>query len=190
MRDVTPNKKTPYVTPHHTSPVTCHELSHQVKTKIKMLCNKCCRFREELRKASNNIRLVELLLEDARKMEDSQDRLDRLAMLHKHARTNYQDVANLNYVIDNCEDHPRCSNRWTTRAKFTSNCPQSVTEIKTPPHPEVPSSTERDTKNTDDDNGSAYRSLYHVLTHLWNVSTIYSTVILSTCPDNRSKIKT
>ena len=58
------------------------------------------------------------------------------------------------------------------------------------PHPEVPSSTERDTKNTDDDDGSAYRSLYHVLTHLWNVSTIYSTVILSTCPDNRSKIKT
>ena len=100
-----------------------------------MLCNKCCRFREELRKASNNIRLVELLLEDARKMEDSQDRLDRLAMLHKHARTNYQDVANLNYVIDNCEDHPRCSNRWTTHAKFTSNCPQSVTEIKTPPIP-------------------------------------------------------
>ena len=36
------------------------------------------------------------------------------------------------------------------------------------PHPEVPSSTERDTKNTDDDDGSAYRSLYHVLTHLWN----------------------
>ena len=33
------------------------------------------------------------------------------------------------------------------------------------PHPQVPSSTERDTKNTDDDDGSAYRSLYHVLTN-------------------------
>ena len=69
-----------------------------------MLCNKCCRYREELTKASTNIRRVEFLLEDARRMEDSQDRLDRLAMFHKYARTNYQDVANLNFAINNCED--------------------------------------------------------------------------------------
>ena len=74
-----------------------------------MFCNKCCHYQEELNKASANIRLVELLLEDAKRMEESQDRLDRLAMLHKHARSNYQDVANLNYVITNCED-ANCTN--------------------------------------------------------------------------------
>ena len=60
-----------------------------------MFCNKCHRYREEL-KASANIRRVELLLEAARLMEESQEHLDRLAMLHKHARSNYQDVANIN----------------------------------------------------------------------------------------------
>ena len=74
-----------------------------------MFCNKCRRYREELNKASANIRRVELLLEDAKRMEESQDRLERLAMLHKHARSNYQDVANLNYVITNCED-ANCTN--------------------------------------------------------------------------------
>ena len=71
-----------------------------------MLCNKCRRFREELRKAQDNIRLIEYLLEDAGRMEESQDWLDRLAMLHKHARSNYKDVADLNYVINHCEDRP------------------------------------------------------------------------------------
>ena len=69
-----------------------------------MFCNRCRRYLEELNKASANIRRVKLLLEAAKRMEESQERLDRLAMLHKHARSNYQDVANINYVITNCED--------------------------------------------------------------------------------------
>ena len=76
-----------------------------------MLCNKCRLFQEELRKATANIRLIEYLLEDAGRMEASQDQLDRLAMLHKHARSNYQDVTNLTYVINNCENRPRCSDQ-------------------------------------------------------------------------------
>ena len=74
-----------------------------------MSCNKCRRYQSELNKASTNIRRVELLLEAAKRMEESQDKLDRLAMLHKHARSNYQDAANLNYIIANCED-PKCTN--------------------------------------------------------------------------------
>ena len=76
-----------------------------------MICNKCRLFREELRKATANIRLIERLLDDAGRMEASQDRFDRLAILHKHARSNYQEVANLTYVINNCENRPRCSNQ-------------------------------------------------------------------------------
>ena len=74
-----------------------------------MSCNKCHCYQSELNKASTNIRRVELLLEAAKRMEESQDKLDRLAMLHKHARSNYQDVSNLNYIIANCED-PNCTN--------------------------------------------------------------------------------
>ena len=74
-----------------------------------MFCNKCRHYREELNIASVNIRRVELLLESTKRMEESQERLDRLAMLHKHARSNYQDVANINYVITNCED-ANCTN--------------------------------------------------------------------------------
>ena len=69
-----------------------------------MICNKCRRYREEFNKASANIRWVELLLESAKQMEEFQERMDRLAMLHKHARSNYQDLANLNYVLSNCAD--------------------------------------------------------------------------------------
>ena len=69
-----------------------------------MFCNRCRRYLEELNKASANNRRVKLLLEAAKRMEESQERLDRLAMLHKHAHSNYQDVANINYVITNCED--------------------------------------------------------------------------------------
>ena len=76
-----------------------------------MICNKWPLFREELRKATANIGLIERLLDDAGRMEASQDRFDRLAMLHKHPRSNYQHVANLTYVINNCENRPRCSNQ-------------------------------------------------------------------------------
>ena len=55
-------------------------------------------------KASANIRRVELFLESTKQMEESQERMDRLAMLHKHARSNNQDLANLNYIMSNCAD--------------------------------------------------------------------------------------
>ena len=69
-----------------------------------MFCSKCCCYREELNTASVNIRRVELLLESTGRMEESQERMDRLAMLHKHARSNYQVLANINYVMTSCED--------------------------------------------------------------------------------------
>ena len=74
-----------------------------------MSCNRCTRYHLNLIKAENNIRRIELLLEAARRLEMPQDRLDKLAVLHKHARTNYQDAANLNYILANCED-PNCEN--------------------------------------------------------------------------------
>ena len=69
-----------------------------------MICNKCRRYQEELTKVSANIRRVEFLLESTKQMEESQDRMDRLAMLHKHARSNYQDLANLTFVMSNYAD--------------------------------------------------------------------------------------
>ena len=57
-------------------------------------------------------------------MEESQERLDRLAMLHKHARSNYQDVANINYVITNCED-ANCTNKRTTHVKLITKIPNT-----------------------------------------------------------------
>ena len=74
-----------------------------------MSCNRCTRYHLNLIKAENNIRRIELLLEAARRLEMPQDRLDKMAVLHKHARTNYQDAANLNYILANCED-PNCEN--------------------------------------------------------------------------------
>ena len=73
-----------------------------------MLCKKYTLYRGELSKAQNNIRLIEYLIEDTGRMQKLQDSLDRLAMLHKHARSNYKDVANLTYVITHWENRPRC----------------------------------------------------------------------------------
>ena len=74
-----------------------------------MSCNRCTQHHLNLIKAENNIRRIELLLEAARRLEMPQDRLDKMAVLHKHARTNYQDAANLNYILANCED-TNCEN--------------------------------------------------------------------------------
>ena len=86
------SKKILYVNTQ-TSPATCQKSEHQSKKKRnKMLCQKCTLFRGELTKAQNNIRLIEYLIEDAGRMEKSQDSLDRLAMLHKHARCGKSDI--------------------------------------------------------------------------------------------------
>ena len=74
-----------------------------------MSCNRCTRYYLNLLKAENSIQRIELLLRAAKNLEMPQDRLDKMAVLHKHARKNYQDAANLNYILDNCED-PDCEN--------------------------------------------------------------------------------
>ena len=57
--------------------------------KLKMICNKCQRYHEDHAKVSNNIRQVNYLLESTKQMEESLEKVERLAMLHKHARSNY-----------------------------------------------------------------------------------------------------
>ena len=99
---------TPYVT-IQASPPTCQESRYPRKYKQnEMLCQKCPLLLEELQKAQDNVRLVEYLIEDARNKEKTQENLDRLAMLHKHARTNYKDVANLTFALNHCQNQPRC----------------------------------------------------------------------------------
>ena len=70
-----------------------------------MLCQKCTLFRGELTKAQNNIRLIEYLIEDTGRMEKLQDSLDRLAMLHKHARCGKSDICH--YPLRKCVCHCR-----------------------------------------------------------------------------------
>ena len=82
--------------------VTCRNSPLQ---QIKMICNKCRRYHEDHAKVSNNIRQVNYLLESTTQMEESLEKVERLAMLHKHARTNYSDLANLKYVMSaRCTD--------------------------------------------------------------------------------------
>ena len=74
-----------------------------------MSCQWCPKLRIELVKTQDNARLIKDLLEDAESRDkDLQDTLDRLAMLHKWCRTNYQDMANLNFALNHCEHQPRC----------------------------------------------------------------------------------
>ena len=78
-----------------------------------MPCQRCPRLREELQRTQDNVRLIEDLLEDARNCDKNlQDTLDRLAMLHKHCRTNYQDMANLTFALNHCQNQPRCPRLW------------------------------------------------------------------------------
>ena len=74
-----------------------------------MSCQWCPKLRIELVKTQDNARLIKDLLEDAESRDkDLQDTLDRLAMLHKWGRTNYQDMANINFALNHCEHQPRC----------------------------------------------------------------------------------
>ena len=96
-----------------TSPPTCHaQINPEIQEIIKqnkMSCQRCPQLRVELQRTQNNVRLIEDLLEDARNRDKNlQDTLDRLAMLHKHCRTNYQDMANLNFALNHCQHQPRC----------------------------------------------------------------------------------
>ena len=73
-----------------------------------MACQRCPVFRQDLQRTRDNVLVIEGLLEDARGRERTQDTLDRLAMLHKHCRTNYDDMANITFALNNCQNIPRC----------------------------------------------------------------------------------
>ena len=73
-----------------------------------MVCQRCPQLLVELERTRDNVRLIEDLIEDARTREKTQDTLDRLAMLHKHCRTNYDDMANLTFALNHCQNVPRC----------------------------------------------------------------------------------
>ena len=74
-----------------------------------MPCERCPQLRIELQRTRDNVRLIEDLLEDANTRDRNlQDTLDRLAMLHRHCRSNYQDMANLNFALDHCQYQPPC----------------------------------------------------------------------------------
>ena len=74
-----------------------------------MPCQRCPQLRTEFARTQENVRLIKVLLEDAESRDkNQQDTLDRLAMLNKWCRNNYQDMANLNFALNHCEYQPRC----------------------------------------------------------------------------------
>ena len=74
-----------------------------------MICQRCPQLRQELQRTRNNVLQIEGLIEEANRRDKSQDTLDRLAMLHKHCRKNYEDMANITYVLNRCQNLPRCT---------------------------------------------------------------------------------
>ena len=86
-----------------------------------MACQRCPRLRQELQRTRDNVLLIEGLLEDARRRERTQDTLDRLAMLHKHCRTNYDDMANINFALNHCQNIPRCPGEWNHVPNWNRN---------------------------------------------------------------------
>ena len=77
-----------------------------------MACQRCPQLRQDLQRTKDNVLLIEDLLEDARRRERTQDTLDRLALLHKHCRTNYDDMANITFALNHCQNVPRCPGEW------------------------------------------------------------------------------
>ena len=99
-----------------------------------MACQRCPRLRQELQRTRDNVLLIEGLLEDARRRERTQDTLDRLAMLHKHCRTNYDDMANINFALNHCQNIPRCPGEWNHVPNRNRKL-RTVTRVTEPPHP-------------------------------------------------------
>ena len=98
-----------------------------------MLCQRCPQLCEELQRTRDNVRLIEDLLEDARKREKTQDTLDRLAMLHKHCRTNYDDMANLTFALNHCQNRPRCPGQWNHVPNKNYELSHGWQKSRTPP---------------------------------------------------------
>ena len=106
-----------------------------------MLCQRCPQLREELQRTRDNVRLIEDLLRDARNREKTQDTLDRLAMLHKHCRTNYKDMANLTFALNHCQNQPRCPGQWYPTPSKNFELSHGWHKSRTPPSA-VPSSND------------------------------------------------
>ena len=83
-------------------------VNRSTNCKRRMICHRCPQLRQELQKTRDNVHLIESLLEEAKRREKTQETLDRLSMLHKHCRKNYNDMANITFVINNCPNRPRC----------------------------------------------------------------------------------
>mgnify|MGYP001297036846 FL=1 len=136
LRDTTPpNSSRQYVGPlrgcvktHHSKLATRCNLCKHNKTKLvklpraktpapveevqtansKMICQRCPQLRQELQRTRDNVLLIEGLLEEAKRREKTQETLDRLSMLHKHCRKNYDDMANITFALNHCQNLPRC----------------------------------------------------------------------------------
>ena len=83
------------------------EKNYKLQTQ-KMICQRCPQLRQELQRTRDNVHLIESLLEEAKRREKTQETLDRLSMLHKHCRKNYNDMANITFVLNHCHNLPRC----------------------------------------------------------------------------------
>ena len=99
-----------------------------------MICQRCPQLRQELQRTRDNVRLIEDLLEDARRREKTQDTLDRLAMLHRHCRTNYDDMANLTFALIYCQNQPRCPGQWNHVPNQNYELSHGWRESRTPPN--------------------------------------------------------
>ena len=99
-----------------------------------MICQRCPQLRQELQRTRDNVRLIEDLLEDARRREKTQDTLDRLAMLHRHCRTNYDDMANLTFALNHCQNQPRCPGQWNHVPNQNYELSHGWRESRTPPN--------------------------------------------------------
>ena len=108
-----------------------------------MICQRCPQLRQELQRTRDNVLLIEDLLEDARRRERTQDTLDRLAMLHKHCRTNYDDMANITFALNHCQNEPRCPGEWNHVSNRNRNYELSHGWQESPtPQSAVPSSND------------------------------------------------
>ena len=74
-----------------------------------MICQRCPQLRHELQTTRTNVLSLESLIEEAKRRDKTQDTLDRLAMLYNHCRKNYVNMANITYVLNRCQNLPRCT---------------------------------------------------------------------------------
>ena len=64
-----------------------------------MTCNRCRRNQEDHSRTSENIKLINRLLGLTESQEESIEKAERLAMLHKNAKSNYKVLVDLDYIM-------------------------------------------------------------------------------------------